>query len=77
MFVSRMFIDGAGGHKTVYLPTYGWASLDNAAAETWRDQGYEVVQIPGFTTNAMYGGALRCSVKVLRRSRDGNQQPDL
>ena len=74
---NNALIESAGEHKTVYLPTYGWESLDNAAADTWRDQGYEVVQIPGFTTNAMYGGALRCSVKVLRRGRGGNQQPDL
>ena len=69
---NNALIEIAGEHKVVYLPTYGWESLDNAAVDTWRDQGYEVVQIPGFTTNAMYGGALRCSVKVLRRSRDGN-----
>ena len=54
----------------VYLPAYGWAAIDEASALAWQAQGYDVVQIPGFATNAMYGGALRCSVKVLRRSLD-------
>lgn len=64
---NNVLIESAYGRKTVYLPAYGWSALDDAGAEAWRAQGYEVVQIPGFTTNAMYGGALRCSVKVLRR----------
>ena len=54
--------------KTVYLPGYGWKALDDAAAAAWRAQNYEVVRVPGFATNAMYGGALRCSVKVLQRA---------
>ncbi len=56
------------GKKTVYLPAYGWAALDTAAADAWRALDYDVVVIPGFTTTAMYGGALRCSVKVLSRN---------
>ena len=64
---NNVLIETENGRKTVYLPAYGWAALDDAGAEAWRAQGYEVVQIPGFTTSAMYGGALRCSVKVLRR----------
>ena len=35
----------------------------------WRQLGYRVVPVPGFTTTAMYGGALRCSVKVLARNQ--------
>jgi hypothetical protein len=64
---NNVLIDTVEDRRTVYLPAYGWAALDDAAARAWRSQGYRVVQIPGFTTNAMYGGALRCSVKVLGR----------
>ncbi len=64
---NNVLIETDDARNTVYLPAYGWAALDDAGAEAWRAQGYHVVQIPGFTTNAMYGGALRCSVKVLRR----------
>ena len=54
--------------RRVYLPTYGWQALDDAGAAVWQTLGYEVRRIPGFETSAMYGGALRCSVKVLRRT---------
>lgn len=70
---NNVLFDSSGGRQTVYLPAYGWEALDNAGAAAWREQGYEVVQISGFTTNAMYGGALRCSVKVLYRGQDGKQ----
>lgn len=64
---NNVLLETINGKKTVYLPAYGWATLDTAAADAWRAQGYDVVTIPGFTTTAMYGGALRCSVKVLSR----------
>ncbi|MDH3763774.1 MAG: agmatine deiminase family protein, partial [Gammaproteobacteria bacterium] len=57
---NNVLLETINGEKTVYLPAYGWAALDTAAAEAWRAQGYTVVIIPGFTTTAMYGGALRC-----------------
>ncbi|MEX0886496.1 MAG: hypothetical protein WD009_08670 [Phycisphaeraceae bacterium] len=53
---------------TVYLPVYGFDVLDRAAAQAWAEAGFEVRAVPGLTTSAMYGGALRCCVKVLRRS---------
>ena len=65
---NNVLLETINGEKTVYLPAYGWAALDTAAAEAWRAQGYTVVIIPGFTITAMYGGALRCSVKVLSRN---------
>ncbi len=64
---NNVLLESVDGQQTVYLPTYGWERLDNAAIETWRQLGYRVVAVPGFTTTAMYGGALRCSVKVLAR----------
>ncbi len=64
---NNALIESLENSKRVYLPEYGWPALDDAAGEAWRTLGYEVVAIPGFTTSAMYGGALRCSVKVLAR----------
>ena len=54
--------------KIVYLPAYGWASLDAAGYSAWKELGYDIHTIPGFSVTAMYGGALRCSVKVLSRN---------
>lgn len=56
--------------KTAYIPNYGWQSLDEAARKVWRNLGYKITAIDGFTTTAMYGGALRCSVKVLKKRYD-------
>jgi len=53
--------------RVVYLPQYGWGALDDAARKVWEKAGYEVVAIGDFSTSAMYGGALRCCVKVLQR----------
>jgi hypothetical protein len=58
--------DGAGG-RLVYLPRYGWPAFDDAAAAAWRELGFTPRPIDGLVTSAMYGGALRCSVKVLER----------
>jgi len=58
---------GAGG-DIVFLPKYGWPAMDNAAEEAWRAAGFETRTIEGLTISAMYGGALRCSVKVLEKS---------
>jgi hypothetical protein len=51
----------------VYLPNYGLAALDEAAASAWQALGFTVHPVDGLVTSAMYGGALRCSVKVLGR----------
>jgi hypothetical protein len=53
--------------KRVYLPRYGWAALDDAASEAWQRLGFVTRPIDGLTISAMYGGALRCAVKVLAR----------
>ncbi|MCA9504772.1 MAG: hypothetical protein H6748_21280 [Spirochaetaceae bacterium] len=57
------------GSRSVWLPHYGLAPLDRAAADAWRALGYRVVPIEGYATSALYGGALRCSAKVTERSR--------
>lgn len=55
------------GAGVVYLPRYGWPAMDQAAAEAWQSLGFEPRAIDGLTVSSMYGGALRCSVKVLER----------
>ena len=58
---------GQAGHR-VYLPRYGWPAMDDAAREAWTAIGFTARQIDGLTISAMYGGALRCSVKVIARN---------
>lgn len=53
--------------REVFIPHYGLEALDNAATKAWEDAGFVVHAIPGFATSAMYGGALRCTTKVLER----------
>ena len=53
--------------KVVYLPRYGWQAFDDAARQAWAAMGFTTRPIDGLTISAMYGGALRCSVKVLAR----------
>ena len=58
--------DDAEG-RLVYLPRYGWPAMDDAARQAWERLGFKTRQIEGLTISAMYGGALRCAVKVLVR----------
>lgn len=53
--------------RTVYLPRYGLLSLDEAAGGVWRRLGYDVKTVTGLTISAMYGGSLRCCLKVVAR----------
>ena len=55
--------------RRAYVPRYGLQALDAAGAEAWSRAGFHVAPIDGLTISAMYGGALRCAVKVLGRSR--------
>lgn len=64
---SNVLLETRNDRQTVYLPQYGLAPLDEAAAQRWRELGFDVNEIPGFATSSMYGGALRCSTKVLMR----------
>ena len=51
----------------MYLPVYGVEVMDDAAASSWKVLGYNVKPVQGLAVSSMYGGALRCSVKVLKR----------
>lgn len=64
---NNVLIEEAEGARVVYLPRYGLTALDDAAESAWTGLGFTVRAIGGLTTSAMYGGALRCSVKVLAR----------
>jgi N-dimethylarginine dimethylaminohydrolase len=64
---NNVLIEDDTDGKIVYLPSYGWDALDAAAARAWRSIGFAPRPIEGLVTSAMYGGALRCAVKVLAR----------
>lgn len=51
----------------VYLPGYQWQAMDNAAEKAWIKIGFNVRVIKGLTISSMYGGSLRCSVKILEK----------
>lgn len=64
---NNVLLERRDGHAIAYIPEYGWPGLDEAAAAAWRSLGFEVHGVGELTTSAMYGGALRCAVKVLAR----------
>jgi len=64
---NNVLIETEGGAPTVYLPLYGWPAMDSAAVEAWQKLGCRVVPVEGFAVCSMYGGSLRCCVKVLSR----------
>lgn len=64
---NNVLIEHAESTATVYAPVYGLAELDEAAAAAWQALGFAVRPVTGLTISAMYGGVLRCSVKVLER----------
>jgi hypothetical protein len=41
--------------------------MDDGARQAWEALGFSVRPIDRLTISAMYGGALRCAVKVLAR----------
>lgn len=54
---------------SVFLPRYGFGALDESARDVWTGLGFRVHPIDGLTVSAMYGGSLRCCIKVLVRRR--------
>ena len=64
---NNVLLEEEAGGSHVYLPRYGWPAMDTAAQEAWQALGFATHPIDGLTISAMYGGALRCAVKVLRR----------
>lgn len=66
---NNVLIEDELGGRIVYLPRFGWPAMDDAAEKAWTELGFEPHAIEGLTISAMYGGALRCSVKVLAKSQ--------
>jgi hypothetical protein len=64
---NNVLIEEDAGGTRVYLPRYGWPAMDDAARRAWEGLGVSTQPIDGLTISAMYGGALRCAVKVLAR----------
>ena len=64
---NNVLLEVDAGRRRVYLPRYGWPAMDEAAVNAWQALGFEPRTIDGLTISAMYGGALRCSVKVLEK----------
>ena len=65
---NNVLLQAEGDVRRVYLPRYGLGAMDAAASRAWERLGFHASHIDGVTISAMYGGALRCAVKVLRRS---------
>jgi len=64
---NNVMVEADAAGRRVYLPRYGWPAMDDAAREAWTALGFTVRPIDGLTISSMYGGALRCSLKVLAR----------
>ena len=64
---NNVLIEHRSGAAIVYLPQYGWDALDAAAQSAWRELGFDIRPVNGLAVSAMYGGSLRCCVKVLGR----------
>ena len=64
---NNVLLETDKNNKIVYLPRYGWSTMDQAASKAWKKLGFDTKFIDGLTISAMYGGALRCSVKVLEK----------
>jgi len=65
---NNVLLETFSGRRIVYMPQYGWPALDEAGRKVWADLGYEVHPVEGFSISAMYGGSMRCCVKVLKRT---------
>jgi hypothetical protein len=64
----NVITDHRAGRHIVYLPQFrGADALNNRAAETWRDLGYEVRPVDCTSTYQLFGN-LHCLVNVLRRT---------
>ena len=66
---NNVLMEERGGRRIVYMPYYGVSALDEAAASAYEREGLEVRPVD---VRGVYrlGGALRCTVNVLRRRPD-------
>ena len=64
---NNVLLERSSREDVVYLPRYGLDVLDAKARRVWEELGFRVEPIDGLTVSAMYGGSLRCCIKVLSR----------
>jgi len=53
---SNVLTEVYGDVKKVYMPTFGFKELDEAAAAVYEKAGFKVIYIKGLLTNALTGG---------------------
>lgn len=53
---SNVLTEVYGNVKKVYMPTFGFKQLDEAAAKVYKKAGFQVIYIKGLLTNALTGG---------------------
>ena len=53
---SNVLTEVYGDVKRVYMPTFGFKELDEAAAKVYEKAGFKVIYIKGLLTNALTGG---------------------
>ncbi|MCC0042715.1 MAG: hypothetical protein H6880_11120 [Rhodobiaceae bacterium] len=71
---NNVLVEHRDDEPVVYLPQYGLEALDAAGREAWEALGYRVHAVGGYAASALYGGALRCTAKVLARGHVGSRQ---
>jgi hypothetical protein len=64
---NNVLLESDATGRRVYVPRYGWPEFDQAAFQAWHALGFDTRPIDGVTISAMYGGAVRCALKVLLR----------
>lgn len=62
---SNVLTEVYGDVKKVYMPTFGFKELDEAAAKVYEKAGFKVIYIKGLLTNALTGGAAGAGLDCL------------
>jgi len=67
---SNVLVEVYDGVRRVYMPDYDFPQLDLAAAQAYKDAGYEVIQIKGYVTHGLSmmldGAGLDCLTSEIR-----------
>jgi hypothetical protein len=67
---SNVLVEVYDSVKRVYIPEYDFPQLDLAAAQAYKDAGYEVIQIKGYVTHGLSmmqdGAGLDCLTSEIR-----------
>jgi hypothetical protein len=67
---SNVLVEVFDDVKRLYMPDYDFPELDHAAAQAYKDAGYEVIQIKGYVTHGLSlmqdGAGLDCLTSEIR-----------